>query len=157
MAIEMSSFVAAPRDRVFAAYTDVDRWAETVEGITKVEKLTDGPVGNGTRFRETRVMFKKEHTEEMEIADFDPPNGYSVLGESCGSAFTSKFTFTEQDGGTRIDMTMTWKSLTFFAKLMSPLGALMSGPMKKAMAKDFADLKSHLEAADPAPEEAAVT
>ena len=146
MGIRISTFIAASRDRVFEACTDVDHWAEMIEGIVKVERLDDGPPGQGTRFRETRVMFKKEHTEEMWFENFDPPTGYTVKGDSCGSTYESVFTFTEKDGGTQMDMEMRWKANTLFAKLMAPMGALMAGPMKKAMTKDFEDIKAFLEA-----------
>ena len=146
--LSLSTHIAAPRDRVFEAFSDVGRWADHVAGIVRVARVTEGPIGNGTRFRETRIMFKKEHTEEMEFAEFDPPTGYAVMAESCGSSFVTRFTFTDADGGTQVDMQTSTKALTFFAKLMAPLGALMMGPMKKLMAKDMRDFKRVIEAGE---------
>ena len=146
--IQLSKHVAAPVARVFETHTDLSRAAERIEGIVRLEILTDGPVGQDTRFRETRVMFKKETTEEMEISHFDAPNSYTVHGESCGTEFETTFRFTPEGDGTRVDMTVVARALTLFAKLMSPLGALMAGSMRKMMDKDLEDLKRATEAQD---------
>jgi hypothetical protein len=40
------------------------------------------------------------------------------------------------------DIRFDFRAITFFAKLMSPLGKLMTGPlMRKCVEKDLADLK----------------
>ena len=145
MKLNLETHVKAPIDAVFAAFSDIENSAANIEGIDRVEMLTDGPVGKGTRFRETRTMFGKEATEEMEITQFDPPKSYTVEADSCGSHFTSVISFVEKDGGTLVTMAMTSKANTFMAKLMTPLGFLFAGAAKKAMRGDFEDLKKHIE------------
>lgn len=145
--MQLTSTVAAPLERVFEAYTDLHGAPGRIQGIQRIEVLGDGTVGPGTRFRETRMMFGKEHTEELEIGSFDPPHGYSVTGGSCGARIETVFRFAPAAGGTRVTMDLSWKAVTLFAKLMAPLGWLMSGSMKKLMQKDLDDLKRHLEGA----------
>ena len=77
-----SKFVQAPPEATFDAFTDLRSAPDRIEAITALEVLGDGPVGVGTRFRETRVVFKREATEEMEITAFDRPNSYAVEAES---------------------------------------------------------------------------
>ena len=91
--IQLTTYVAAPVPAVFKVYTDLAKAAERVDGIVNLEILTEGPVAQGTRFRETRIMFKKESTLEMEISAFDEPHGYTVRGESCGTEFETRFRF----------------------------------------------------------------
>ena len=62
--------VNASPGRTFEVFTDLANTGNIVRGIKKMEILTEGPVGTGTRFRETRVMMGKEATEEMEITEF---------------------------------------------------------------------------------------
>ena len=54
--ISMSRHVDAAPNVVFDLCTDVEHFADHVSGIKKCELLTEGPVGVGTRFRESRVM-----------------------------------------------------------------------------------------------------
>ena len=123
-----------------ATATDFQNGPDFIKGIIKVEMLTEGPVGLGTRFRETRVMFKREATEEMEITQFDPSSGYVLSCDSCGSHYDSTFKFVSKDGGTLMSMTMAITPLTFMAKVM---GLVMAPMMKKVcteILRDFEDL-----------------
>lgn len=145
MKLTIETEVAAPIERVFEAMTDLRNAPARCSGIKSLELLTEGPVGAGTRFRETREMFGKEAVEEMEVTAFTPPSSYTVEGDSCGAHFTSTFTFTPHGDGTRVVMQMTSRANTVMAKLMTPVGWLFRGVMKKAIRKDLDDLKAYVE------------
>jgi hypothetical protein len=100
----------------------------------------------GTRWRETRVMFGKEATEEMEIVALEPNQSYTVRGVSCGAEFLTELRFTSLGGATLVEMELRTRALTFFARLLAPLGWLMMGTMKKCLAEDLDALRKHLEA-----------
>ena len=119
MQVACSEHINASPERVFAASTDVERWPETISAITKTEVLTDGPVGAGTTFRETRVMFGKEASEVMTFARFEPPRGYTLTAESHGCRYETTFTFTPEAGGTRVDMNFRGEPQTFVSKIMA--------------------------------------
>ena len=151
-----SRTVAAPPARVFEVFTDLRNAPGRIKAILKLDVLTDGPVGKGTRFRETRKMFGKEATETMEITDFQPGRSYTVRAESCGARYTTMFAFAPAGAGTRVDMTFTIESLTFWAKLFSPLMGLMSGVIRKCFEADLADLQAAAEGRTPPGSPAAV-
>lgn len=87
--IAFSRKVNAPIDAVFERLTNIPDVPKHIPGIKRVEMLTSGPVGKGTKFRETRVMFGKEATETMEVMDFQPPKSVTIGATSCGSEFRS--------------------------------------------------------------------
>ena len=155
--ITVQKHIAAPLETVFEYATDLRRAPARVSAIRKLEVLTDGPVAAGTRFRETRVLFKREATEEMEITRFERPSGYTVSAESHGTRYRTDFAFrAAADAGTDVDVTFDAEPLTVSAKIM---GFLMK-PMLKSCAKLFAhdldDLARAIEAdraasAQPAP------
>ena len=145
----VSRTMAAAPSVVFERFADLRNAAKHIDAITRLEVLTDGPIGVGTRFRETRVMFKKEHTEEMEIVEFTKDKSYTVRCDSCGARYETQIRFdATPDGGTRVAMHMSWQALTFFAKLMSPLGRLMAGTMRKCLTQDMDDLAKVIENSD---------
>lgn len=135
----------APPAKVFEVVTDLRRAPERIRGITRLEVLTEGPIRQGTRFRETRVMFKREATEEMEITAFDPPRGYSVGCESCGCRYRTDFRLTPSRGGTDVRLEFEAVPLTFFAKAMSFLFKPMIKSCLKAMEQDLEDLRAAVE------------
>jgi carbon monoxide dehydrogenase subunit G len=139
--------VEATREEVFAVASDFHNAANNIRGIDELEVLTDGPIGVGTRFRETRVMFGKRSTEEMEITAFNPPEGYTVEADSCGAHYRAEYRFIPDIAGTHLRVTFEARPVTVLAKLMSPLALLMTGPMKKCIDADLEDLKDAAEAA----------
>ena len=144
--LETSVVVRASPERTFEVFTDLERASERVRGIKRIEVLTPGPVGNGTRFRETRVMFGREATEEMRIAEFVPGRSFAMEADSCGAFFRTRFEFRGEGGSTRVTTRMEVEARSLFAKLMQPLSKLMMGSMKKAFAADLDDLRKACEA-----------
>ena len=143
MKFSMSGKIESPREVVFDLFTDLEKMADHIDGIARLEKLTEGPVGVGTRFRETRVFFKKEATEEMEFTRFEPGRSYTVECESCGAHYKSTYRFTPDGEATNIEVEFMSRPLTLFAKIMAPIGNLMMGSMmKKCLRKDLDNLKA---------------
>lgn len=145
MAIRVSTSIACSPASVFTVCTDIERWTERIRDIIKVELLTEGPMSVGTRFRETRMMFGREATEEMEVTAFEPGQSYTLQAENCGAQYVTKTDFRTEGDGCRVTMEMHVRPITLLAKLMMPLGWLMSGMLKKCLEKDLNDLKHHLE------------
>jgi len=137
----MGEHIDAPSEVVFSVASDFHHAAENIHGIESLEVLTDGPIGVGTRFRETRLMFGKTATEEMEITAFDVPHSYVVEGESCGGHYRFEYRFVGDIAGTHVRLEVEMRAISFFAKLMSPLSMLMLGSMKKCIAADLEDVK----------------
>jgi hypothetical protein len=141
--------VSAPADAVWAIATDPDRWVEVVEGIDKVERLdgsTDFAVG--FRWRETRTMFGKEATEEMEITALEPGRRYDTVAESHGSRYRSAVIVDDLGAGrSRLAMTFSAEPLSTMTKLLAvPMGWMMTKSVRKALEKDLADIATAAEA-----------
>lgn len=136
----MTKKVAAPVDRVFDVFTDVEHAAGRIGGIVKTEMLTPGPIRVGTAFKETRMMFGKEATETMRFTAYEPGKMYTLEAVSCGAAFKSTFYFEPDGDATLVRFDLETKALSFFAKLFSPLAKLMMGTMKKCIEKDIDDM-----------------
>ena len=142
--------IAAPPERVFKVFSDLDALAGRIKGIKRLEVLTAGPIGVGTRFRETRQMPRHEATEEMEITAFDRPRMYAVSCRSCGCLITTTFRFDPAPNGTMVTVEISTQAQTWFARLLSPLGKMMIRMVQKCVTQDILDLKQVLEAPTPA-------
>jgi carbon monoxide dehydrogenase subunit G len=149
MAIELSDSlqIQAPPDRVYQAFTDHNDWKNWMKGFVRVEPLTPGPFGKGTRFREVRKMMGHEAAEVFEVTACDPGRSVSLYidgtkGSSKKGEYRFDYTFEPRDGGTL---------LAFRGKIQVPgklwefLGKLMCGMMRKMFMKDMLALKAHVE------------
>ncbi len=143
--------ISASQEQVFTVFSDLRNAGRRISGINKLEVLTTGPVGVGTRWRETRTMFGKEATEEMEITAFEPPHSYRVEAHSHGAHYISDFTFTPIDDGeaTRVAMRFQGIPQTVMARIMALLmGKMMKGAVDKCMSADMEDLKKTVEGSE---------
>jgi len=144
--LTVSTKVSAPPERVFAVFTDLEKAAERVPDIKALEVLSEGPFGEGTRWRETRVVMKKESTEEMWVTACDPPRSYTVEAESHGMHYASVFTFTPEGDGTTVSWTFSGKPLSLGTKIFAPLfNLLMKGALRKMMRGDLEALRDACE------------
>ncbi|TWU20055.1 SRPBCC family protein [Bythopirellula polymerisocia] len=142
----ISTHIAAPPEVVFPLLCDLEHTAENISGIDRLEVLTDGPIGVGTRFCETRTMFGKQATEEMEFTAFDEPHGYTVECNSCGAHYVATYELIPDIWGTTVKLDFDCQAMTLLAKAISPLSLFMMGPMKKCIAADLEDIKRVAEA-----------
>ncbi len=146
MKVTAKATVNASREEVFKVFADIENAAERIEGITKLEVLSETRSGLGVRWRETRTMFGKEATEEMEMTGFEEPARYIVEAESHGTHYTSVYEFTEAgEGACDVSWSFEGKPLSIGAKLLSPLGYMFKGSVRKMLMKDVTDLKSYIE------------
>ena len=139
--ISIGKHIIASREEVFAVVSDLNHAVENIDGIEEVEILTDGPIGVGTRFRETREMFGVRATEEVEITRFDPPQGYVVECESGGTYFTTEFLLIPDIHGTHLRVNCQAKPLTILAKLIFPVAMFMSNTTQKCIDAVLEDVK----------------
>ena len=109
--------IDAPLDVAFDVFTDFSRGAERIPSIAKIEMLTDGPIGVGTRWRETRRAGAGTATEELEIVRFEPGEGYVVECESHGCKFTSACILWEDGGGSKVQVALDIEARTWSARM----------------------------------------
>lgn len=142
--------VAAPADRVWGLITDLDRSTEVISAIESLERLDEGSdFGIGTRWRETRKMFGKSASEEMEVTDVDPGRSYTVEADSRGAHYTSSFTVEATgDASSRLIMTFGGEPDGAIAKVFATtIGKLFEGATRKALEKDLEDIAAAAEGA----------
>lgn len=61
------TYVHSAPDRVFEVFSDLEAVGDRLSAVEEIELLTDGPIGVGTRWKETRELMGRSATEEMEI------------------------------------------------------------------------------------------
>ncbi|WAZ22012.1 SRPBCC family protein [Streptomyces cinnabarinus] len=140
--------IAADQATVWAALTDLPGMERVLTGVTKVEVLSEGGFGVGTRWRETRRMFGKDATEEMWVTACEVPARYVVEAESHGSHYVSEWDL-RADGPVTTTVRMTFTGTTtgggVMAVLTKVLGRVGERAVSKAIAKDLDDVAAAVE------------
>lgn len=149
-AITVTRQVAAPTRRVWELIVDLTNASEMISAIRKVEILSGpSPLGVGTTWRETRVMFGREATETMTVTSLDPGRSYSTRAEGHGTVYVSTLAV-EATGADSCVLSMSFEGrpTTAGARIMGKAtGWLFTPATRKALAQDLADIAGAAEAA----------
>lgn len=147
--IELERTVQAPVARVWDVLTDVAHADQTLGEVTKVELLTDGPYRVGTRWRETRRMFGKEATEQMQVTVVEPQTRTVVEADSSGVHYVTEFTLAPApENATRLAVSFTAlqaQAGPVQRALWAVVGRLGAKATEKMMAKDLQDIAARAE------------
>jgi hypothetical protein len=79
--IRLSKTVAAQPAEAFAVVANVLDWPDIIQSVKRIELLTPGPLQEGARLREERIMFGRIEKHELEILTIDRPHRLRMLIE----------------------------------------------------------------------------
>jgi uncharacterized membrane protein len=135
--------ISRPPQEVFDYVGDLGRHTEWQTGLLSVEVVTDGPIGVGSRAKETRHVPGGNQTYEYEITQWDPPraSAFRVVGGPVRPEGTLRFTSLDDGTRTRVDFEMEVKGHGL-GKVLVPLA---THDARKHVPGDLQALKEHVE------------
>ena len=133
---------------VHAALCDLDRSLHWMPGAVRIEILTPGPFGVGTRWREVRKMFGREAAETFTVTAIEPGRSLSTYcngREGTSGMGDMNFTMecTDTPTGSVLKFTGTFDNMGGMVKRL--FFRMFKGMFLSAMRKDFAALSAWLD------------
>ncbi|KNC47305.1 uncharacterized protein AMSG_03740 [Thecamonas trahens ATCC 50062] len=110
-----------PRE-VFDILTDFDRAPQLMENCVRMRKVSDGPVGVGTRLEEIRSVSGVEETVELVVAAWEPPAMYAIYADTMG--IRVQYTYSLEDngsGGTVVSCLCEVSTTVYLKRSLIPL------------------------------------
>lgn len=138
---EMSEWIKRPPQEVFDFLSNPPNAAEYIENIKEGHKVSDGPVGVGTVFSETRVVNNREASAELVVTAYDPPRTFGISNETMGVEIVYTYTLDPEKGGTRV----TWVCDLEASGLKRMMLPMVAGIMKKEDGDHLQNVKQVLE------------
>ena len=117
---QVSVLIERPPEEVFNYLSTLDNEPKWLPGVTRVEKLTEGPTSVGTRYREVRLRRSGEGQVEMQVTAYEPPQRYSTAFHQGGYEGTYHYTLEPEESGTRVHLRVVISGHGL-GKLMLPL------------------------------------
>jgi len=137
---ELSIYLNRPVEQVFAFLADTGKLSTWQSNLIKIEQLSAGPLGTGSRFREVRRMGPRESEVQAEIIAFEPNRRFETKTLTKPQV-TVSYSFEREDSGTRLD----YKFVMLTSGMMRLLEPMIAGSIKKESESDFSNLKRVLE------------
>ncbi|WP_159701179.1 SRPBCC family protein [Arthrobacter sp. 18067] len=144
----LTQHIKASPDKVWAVISDIPGSAGTLSGINAIQMLSEGPYGEGTRWKETRTMMGRQETVEMWVSHTDPPRSTTIKALQGGADYTTRFSLNERDGGTDLSLTFGAEVInpTLLSKItMALFGKIGMSMTRKALAKDLTEIAAKAE------------
>ena len=118
-----------PRARVWEFITEPANAARWMPNLRSLEVITEGPLGVGSKYRETRRFKGRDNTAEIEVTAWEPPAIYAAGTPLAGTFFEYRYELSSPtESSTHLELIAS-------AKPSSALGKLAAIPMIKAMEK----------------------
>jgi uncharacterized protein YndB with AHSA1/START domain len=130
-----------PVEEVFAYISDADRLADWDPRVVRVVRETEGPLGVGTRFRETRKVFGREVDQVVEVSEYEPPNRFSLRIVSGPLPINARNLLERIDGRTRLRL-FAEGELSGLARAAQPLVKRL---VKRQLRQHYARIRQNLE------------
>ncbi|UCG83191.1 MAG: SRPBCC family protein [Dehalococcoidia bacterium] len=101
MRFSASALINAPPEKVFALVDDLEGWPQWIPSIKKIEKITEGPLQEGSQIR---VTVKSGITIKllMTITEFIPGQRGVLEGSVLGTKMTRFYNLESIDDGTKL-------------------------------------------------------
>ena len=142
MEFTVSELIAAAPDEVYRVLIDVERSAEVLPGVSRVEVLSEERSGAGLKWRESRRMMGRDASIELEIVEATRPHRLKIESRVMNTSYESTFTITAASGGTHLAHDFKSVGGGFLAGIIEKMTA---GTMKSSMQADLAAIKSYCE------------
>ena len=143
--VTVATVVAAPVERVFDVFTDVEHGAGRVSNIEKIEMLTVGGVKLGSRWLETREVLGHRDSAEMEVTAFERNRTYTITHQKAGAQIDAVFTFEPDDDRTRVQVEFVLKSHGLPPGALAPVRLAIANKVRDVIGHDLEDLKAFIE------------
>lgn len=135
------------KEVAYRSLLDLDSAEHWMQGLVGIERMDEGPLREGSQWRETRKMFGKEASEHFEVVELVEPDKIvlrcdGTKGTTGKGEFVFTYLLTSTSEQTEVTLLGEIRGLTGLSKLF---GKLMAGVFKKACAKDLDSLRDYLE------------
>ena len=137
--LSVSREVAVSPEALWELITDLDRSPSVISAVTSIERLDSGSeFGMGTKWRETRVTFGRESTEDLEVTHIDPGRSYTV---ETDSGYRSVISVDPSPAGSIITISLGTEPSGPVSKVLAgTIGKLFEGGTRQALVQDLDDI-----------------
>ena len=102
MAFTLETFIQAPLEKVFEFATDYRNATSVMDNVVETEKLTDGPVQQGTKIKEVREIRGRKAEAIQIVTEYLPNQKYSVKSVQNDYTIEYHYSFTAKEDGTTV-------------------------------------------------------
>ena len=138
---ERSVEIPRPPAEVFPWLFEEDKVPQWTTGLEGYERLDSGPLGRGARFRQKLEVSGQRFTVELEVFEYDPPDGAASSFEIRGVDVVARYSLADNDGSTELTQSVEASGGGIKGRLFIPM---IQPHLERKLEADLAALKQRL-------------
>ncbi len=131
-----------PAEEVWSVIADLDTHTKWRPSVREFRKVSDGPLGVGSRIREVLDWRGREIVIDDVVTAFEPPQRLGIRGGWKAADFEVDFRLEPDGDGTNATMDWPLYPKSFLLKIAAPF---MGGAMRRATKEELELLKAYVE------------
>lgn len=133
--------VEAGPSEAWEVLVDFAAYPERMASYESLELLSVASGGLGTRWRQTRTVYGRSHSQVMEVTRWEEPTLLELEAGERGARYRTTYVLVESASGTRVEMRFEVEATNPLARAFQRLfGARLMRSTAEAMEKDLEDL-----------------
>jgi carbon monoxide dehydrogenase subunit G len=133
--------IARPPAEVFPWLFDADKVPRWTSSLESYERVGNGPLTVGSRFRQTLDIKGRRITVDLEVTRVDAPNAAETRFSEHGFDVTNAYALADAPAGTRLTQTVDAGFGSFSARLLAPI---VEPYLREKLERDLAALRDLL-------------
>jgi hypothetical protein len=122
---------------------DIESYPNRTSSYTEINPLTDHLGGLGARWKQTRTVWGRNHTQTMEVVEWEPTASMALRATEAGAEYETRYLFTPVDGGTKVMAIFTVAPVSLYGRaVVGLMGKKLMASSREALAEILAELSA---------------
>ena len=122
---------------------DIESYPDRTSSYTEINLINNHLSGLGARWRLTRTVWGRVHTQTMEVVEWEPTTSMTLRGAEAGTEYETRYLFVPVDDGTEVKATFTVTPTNIYGRAVVRLmGKKLMASSREALADILAELSA---------------
>ena len=141
--ISVNQEFKGPIEKTWSTLIDLEQYPGRVKSYETIEWLTPKKSGVGAKWKQTRTVYGKSHTQTIEVVEWSEPTSFAMTATEAGATYLTRYSIGEsKDAETSVvSASFEVQPNNLFSKLFVKLiGKKLLGSTREALQNDLSDL-----------------
>jgi len=132
-----------PVEETWETIADIESYPKRTSSYTEINPVTSHLGGLGARWKQTRTVWGRDHTQTMEVVEWEPTTLMAIRAAEAGTEYETRYLFSPVDGGTTVTAIFTATPTNLYGRAVVRLmGKKLMASSREALALILAELSA---------------
>ena len=130
-------------EKMWSTLIDLDRYPSRVRSYETIEWLTSEKSGVGAKWKQTRRVYGKSHTQTIEVVEWREPTSFAMTAPEAGATYLTRYSLGESKDGETTDVSASFEvqpNNLFSKAFVKLIGKKLLGSTRETLQNDLSDL-----------------